>query len=290
MRIINFGSLNIDFVYKVDSFVKPGETISSISMEKFAGGKGLNQSIAISRAGGNVVHAGFFGSEGVFLRDMLKGSGVDISLLTVANVTNGHAIIQVDNRGENSIVLFAGTNGMIDEKYIDEVLKNATSEELVIFQNETSSIDYAMQKCKQKGCKIAFNPAPMNKKVLSYPLELVDIFIVNFTEGQLLSGENESQEILDALAKKFPDAKIILTLGSDGSWFSHRDERFHINAFKVKNVVDTTAAGDTFIGYYLSNMNRMGDKGALEIASKAASVSIGRMGAAVSIPKIADLV
>ena len=289
MRIINFGSLNIDYVYAVDHFVQPGETILSNNMQIFPGGKGLNQSIAISRAGGNVTHAGMYSQEGNFLYDMLNIEGVDISVLKKVNASNGHAIIQVDKYGENSIILFSGTNGMIDENYINEVLKNIQGDEMFLFQNETSLIAYAMKKIKEHGCKIVFNPAPMNDKVKEYPLEYVDVFIVNKTEGMGLSGESESDEILKSLNSKYPNAKIILTLGENGSWYSFEDEKFHVSAYKVDYVVDTTAAGDTFIGYYIANIsNGVSDKQALELASRAAAICVTKNGAAVSIPCLTD--
>ena len=290
MKIINFGSLNIDYVYSAENIVKKGETIASYSLEQFPGGKGLNQSIAIARAGGRATHAGMYSHEGQFLHDILLSSGVDVSKLKKMNAANGHAIIQVDSVGENSIVLFAGTNDMIDEEYIDTVLSGVTGDEIILFQNETSGIAIAMKKAKELGCKIAINPAPMNKKVMDYPLDLVDIFVVNLTEGQRLSSQIKPSKILDALCEKYPKAKVILTLGSKGSWYSKGEEKFFIKANKVRNVVDTTAAGDTFIGYYLANISTgMSDHKALLIATQAAAICITRKGAAVSIPHSDEL-
>ena len=290
MKIVNFGSLNVDYVYSVEHIVKQGETISSVNMEQFPGGKGLNQSIAIARAGGNVAHAGMYGNEGHFLHDIMLNSGVDITSLKKVSAANGHAIIQVDSNGENSIVLFAGTNDLIDESYIDTVFKDLTGDEIILFQNETSGIGMAMKKAKEIGCSIAFNPAPMNDKVLDYPLDMIDLFVVNLTEGQVLSSKKEPTDILDVLAEKFSKAKVILTLGAQGSWFSSGDERFYIKANKVDNVVDTTAAGDTFIGYYLANISKgISDHKAILLATKAAAICITTKGAAVSIPKSCDL-
>lgn len=285
MKIINFGSLNIDYVYSVDHFVKPGETISSDNMEIYPGGKGLNQSIAIARAGGSVIHSGVFSDDGVFLYNMLKNNNVDVSTLKKVKSSNGHAIIQVAKNGENSIILFTGTNGMIDESYIDKVIEKTVGNEIVLFQNETSSIGYAMKRAKDRGCMIAFNPAPMNSKVHTYPLELVDILIVNRSEGMLLSGKEETSEILSSLNSKYPDAKIILTLGKNGAWYSYKNVRFYIPIYPEDSLVDTTAAGDTFIGYYLAGIsNGIIDEEALYFATKAAAVCVSRKGASVSIP------
>lgn len=285
MEVLNFGSLNIDYVYSVDHFVSPGETLSADNMQIYPGGKGLNQSIAIARAGGNVIHAGIYGRGGVFLRNILQDNDINTSNLNKLDVPNGHAIIQVDKYGENSILLYGGTNEMIDEGFIDNILDNAVGDEIVLFQNEISSIAYAMKKAKELGCKIAFNPAPMNKKVLEYPLSLVDILVVNQTEGEALSGQKQPNAILERLKHAYPQTKIILTLGADGSWFTYNETTFHIPSYKVERVVDTTAAGDTFIGYYLANIsNGIDDIQALKYASKAAAICVTREGAAVSIP------
>ena len=197
----------------------------------------------------------------------------------------------MDKNGENSIVLFAGTNGMIDEEYVDSVAESADGDEYILFQNEISSIGYAMKKMKEKGCKIIFNPAPMNAKVFDYPLDLVDIFVVNQVEGQMLSDKQEDKEILNTLNEKYPNAKIILTLGADGSWFSYNGKKIRIDAARAERVADTTAAGDTFIGYYLAGLCKgMDDVISLEIAAKASAICVGRNGAAVSIPKLSEVI
>lgn len=110
-RILNFGSLNVDHVYRVKTFVRPGETISALDYRVFPGGKGLNQSIALGRAGARCIHAGVLGQDGLFLRTLLEQEGVDCSLLRVkADMASGHAVIQVSEAGENCIVLYGGTN------------------------------------------------------------------------------------------------------------------------------------------------------------------------------------
>lgn len=286
MKVINFGSLNIDYVYKLNHIVKPGETISSMKMRKHAGGKGLNQSLAIARAGGEVVHAGFYGIGGEFLFEILKKDGVDVSYLEKKDELNGHAIIQVEKTGENAIVLYEGTNGKINKKYIDKVLDNVVGNEYILFQNEISEISYAMREAKKKGCSIVLNPAPMNQKVFEYPMELVDILIVNKTEGQMLAGKEKEEQILDYFVLKYPKTKVILTLGDKGAWFMKGIKRFHVKAKKIKRIIDTTAAGDTFIGYYLTFLGKgYNDKQALEIAAKASSICIGIEGASSSIPR-----
>ena len=289
--IINFGSLNIDYVYGVDHFVQPGETLSSSSLGIFSGGKGLNQSIAIARAGGSVMHCGRYGNEGGFLCELLKENGVDVSKLEKVDAANGHAIIQVEAAGENSILLYGGTNQMIDEKYVDSVMCSIEGGCTVLFQNETSSIAYAMQAAKSKGMKVAINPAPLNDKVFTYPMHMADILFVNQNEGQRLTGEKETEAVIYKLKEEFAKAKVILTLGANGAWFISEKETFFVPSMRVEKVVDTTAAGDTFVGYYLALIDKgVSDKMAMETATKAAAKCISVMGAASSIPKLEEIV
>ena len=288
--IVNFGSLNIDYVYAVDHLVKPGETLSSSKMQIYPGGKGLNQSIAIARAGGQIMHAGIYGRGGEFLFEILKDSGVDISQLTRLNQENGHAIIQVDADAENAILLHGGTNEMVDEAYVDAIMSRVDDSAIVLMQNETTSVGYMMKQAKAKGCTVAFNPAPMNAKALDYPLEYVDVLILNETEGEGLSGEHNTEDILNKLQSQYPKMKIILTLGSQGAWLARGGKKAFVPACKAHNVVDTTAAGDTFIGYYLACLDEgQGDIEAMMMAAKAAAITVTKAGAAVSIPRLADV-
>ena len=291
MKIINFGSLNIDYVYSVDHLFLPGETLASQDMQIFPGGKGLNQSIAIARGGGKVVHAGIYSEEGTFLYEILKKNNVDVSKIKMVNATNGHAIIEVNKQGENAIILFGGTNKLVGKSFVDSVFDNIESDSIILIQNEISSIGYIMEKAYEAKCKIVFNPAPMNISVFDYPLDLVDTFIVNLTEGQMMSGEKEPDQILNILGSKYPNAKIILTLGVSGSCYVYKNENFFIKASKVDKVVDTTAAGDTFIGYYLAGITD-GDSviKSLENASMAAAKCVESKGASVSIPFAFEIV
>ncbi|MEG0377166.1 MAG: ribokinase [Eubacterium sp.] len=285
--IINFGSLNIDYVYSMKKIVKPGETLSSKNLNVFPGGKGLNQSVALARAGACVKHAGFVEmGDASFLMDILEESGVDISLMKSVTETNGHAIIQVEESGENCILLYGGTNRLIDEHYVKNVSQYVKPGDLILFQNETSAIAEMMYCAKEKGARIALNPSPMDEDCLALPLELVDIFILNEIEGERLTGEQKPDNIMNGMRKRFAGAKIVLTLGSEGSMFSDKEYGFTYSAEKCDEIVDTTAAGDTFTGYYLAGIEAgLDDKAAIARATKAAAICITRMGAAPSIPQ-----
>ncbi len=284
MRILNFGSLNIDYVYRVDEFVKPGETKAAHSLSTFAGGKGLNQSLAMARAGLKVVHAGKIGAEGGFLVKTLQSGGVDTSRIETAKVATGHAIIQVDNRGRNCILLFGGANQDIDEAYIERALAGFGPGEMLVLQNEISSMPSIIAKAKTRGMTVAFNPSPYSNLVPSYPLELVDIFIMNEIEAADLSGEADPEKAAHLLMRSFPQAQIVITLGEAGSMCAHKGEIVRQKAYKVQ-AVDTTAAGDTFSGYFLAGLvEGMDIAQALDLAARAASICVTRKGAADSVP------
>lgn len=284
MKIYNLGSLNIDYVYSVDHFVMAGETLSSAAMQTFPGGKGLNQSIALARAGAQVIHGGAAGGDGAFLLGIMRESGVDVSRIKRTDTPTGHAIIQVDKAGQNCILLFAGANHEIDREYIESFLSDAESGDILLLQNEISALDVIFEVAHGKGVDIAFNPSPFSDSLLDLPLEYVKYWFCNEIEGASLFGEGTPSEIAEAFIKKYPDANLILTLGGEGSVFKNKDEYVEHPIYPVK-VVDTTAAGDTFTGYFIASVAEGKAPGAaLDISSVASSVTVSRMGAAVSIP------
>lgn len=284
MKIYNIGSLNIDYVYKVESFVRPGETISSTDYSVFPGGKGLNQSVALAKAGVKVIHGGILGDGGKILTDTLYEAGADISRIKKADGPSGHAIIQVEKSGQNCIILHGGTNQKFDKEYIDELLYDANAGDIVLLQNEINALDIIFEIANKKKLQIAFNPSPFNDRVKQLPLELVKWWLVNEIEGQEITGEKDPEKIADAVLKRFPDSNLILTLGKDGALFASSKKRFYQPIFDVK-VVDTTAAGDTFTGFLFAGIIKgKTEEEALLLASKASAIAVSRNGAAVSIP------
>ncbi len=283
-QILNFGSLNIDHVYCVDAFVQPGETKSSLSMEDHCGGKGLNQSIAAARAGAQVKHAGVIGRDGGALLEKLTGCGVDCSLAKRSDGVSGHAIIQVDAEGQNCILLYGGTNQALTEAYIEEALGAFGTRGLVLVQNETNLVGSIIRRARQKGLMVALNAAPMNDKVFSYPIELLDWLVVNEVEGAAIAKCEREDEILPALQRRCPRTNVLLTLGGRGSVCLKDGAVTRFGAYHVK-AVDTTAAGDTFSGYFLNEILDGADApDALALATAAAALCVQTMGAADSVP------
>ncbi|MBU5256786.1 ribokinase [Tissierella praeacuta] len=291
MKILNFGSLNLDYVYSVDRFVRPGETKSSKSMQIFSGGKGLNQSIALARSGVEVYHAGAVGkSDGGKLIDILKTNNVNIDYIKqYDDVSTGHAIIQVDEDGQNCILLYGGANQMITKDHVDRVLESFTKGDFLILQNEINMLKYIVDEGHKKGLQIVLNPSPMDEKIFSLNLECVDYFMLNEVEAVDICGGEIKGDILDALRTKYPSAKIILTLGEKGVRFKDGDTVLEHGIFKVP-VIDTTAAGDTFTGYFIGSLAKGYDiREALRLSSIASAIAVSRKGAESSIPYMEEV-
>lgn len=287
MKVLNFGSLNIDYVYSVDHIVKRGETISSNTLNVFCGGKGLNQSIALSKAGAEVYHAGVIGEDGAFLEEILRASGVHTRFVQMkADTRTGNAIIQKDRNGDNCILLYGGSNRAVTPGMADEVLDHFEAGDMLVLQNEISELSYLMERAHKRGMVIALNPSPMDEELLKAPLQYVKYFILNEIEAKALTnGEEEDNAMLEAMLKKFPNAEIILTLGERGSVYAKGDVRVKQGIYKVP-VTDTTAAGDTFTGYYLASVIQgLSVEKALNMAAKASAIAVSRKGAAPSIPQ-----
>ena len=295
MKILSFGSLNIDYVYSVPHFVKKGETLSAKELNVYTGGKGLNQSIALARAGVETYQAGAIRTDGIFMLEQLKEAGVKTDLVKILDdVRTGNAIIQNDDEGDNCIVLFGGANQAITKEQVDEVFKDFTNEDYLLIQNEINELSYIVEKAKEEGMKIILNPSPMNEKIMKLPLDQIDYFILNEIEAMQILEMDKPEEIdgkyiASLLHERFKDATIVLTLGSEGSVCISDDEYVEQSIYKVK-AIDTTAAGDTYTGYFIAGiLNGKTIKESMDIASKASAIAVTRQGAAPSIPVLEEV-
>ena len=289
MKILNFGSCNIDFVYNLDHIVAIGETETSNSMQVFPGGKGLNQSVALAKAGMEVYHAGCIGTDGEMLTDVLESNGVDISNIKKVDEKTGHAIIQVSSKGDNSIFLYPGSNAKITEEFVDEVLDKFQKGDMLLLQNEINKIDYIIEKAYKKGMYIIFNPSPYNDEIKNLDFNMLSYIILNEVEMSELTQCDNPKDGLKYFSKNYPKLKIVLTLGSEGCMYSDTEKIVFQPSFKV-NAVDTTAAGDTFTGYFFAQI-AMGNtvEKSLKIASVASAIAVSRKGASVSIPMLNEV-
>lgn len=284
MKVLNFGSLNLDYVYQVNSILIPGETQASTDRKIFCGGKGLNQSIALAKAGVPVYHAGMIGDDGEILLETCRDNHVNTEFIRQISGPCGHTVIQVDQNGQNCILLYGGANQSITKEFADEVLSHFEKGDMLLLQNEINELDYIIEKASEKEMQIILNPSPYNNKLDKCNLNKVTMFLVNEIEGGQITGENNPDEILKKFSQMYPQASVVLTLGGDGAVYQDKTGVYRQGIFPVK-AVDTTAAGDTFTGYFLASvLERMSPQEGLRMAAKASSIAVSRPGAAASVP------
>lgn len=284
MKILNFGSLNIDYVYQVDHMVRAGETLSSADMEPFLGGKGFNQSVALAKAGVSVYHAGMIGEDGEIFRDVCRQYGIHTDYIKTGKGKNGHAIIQIDQTAQNCILLYGGSNQQITREYADEVLSHFDKGDYILLQNEISELGYIIDKAYEIGMKIILNPSPFDVHIEKCELRKVFCFLLNEVEGNQMTGETEPELIAEKILLRYPEAKVVLTLGKNGSAYFDKENSFTQEIYAVK-AVDTTAAGDTFTGYFIMGLLTglsIGDN--LKMCAVASGITVSRKGASTSIP------
>ena len=286
MKILVFGSLNIDLTFSLDHIVRPGETISSTALNRGAGGKGANQAAALAKAGADVYMAGKIGADGGFLTELLQSYGVDTGCVARYEGATGQAIIQLEKSGQNSIVLFAGGNGAISSSEIAATLDRFGSGDCVLLQNEIVRTGEIMERAKARGMKLYLNPSPFDGNIAELPLDAVDCFFVNEIEGAALAESDSAcpPELIGRLVRRFPRAEIILTAGKDGAYYGCGDFRAKGEVVDLP-VVDTVGAGDTFTGFFIAARGRgCPVEASLDIACKAASIAVSRKGAMEAMP------
>ncbi|MCH4032418.1 MAG: ribokinase [Lachnospiraceae bacterium] len=284
MKICNFGSLNIDYVYQVDHIVRPGETISARARARYAGGKGLNQSIAIARAGAEVWHAGKIGKDGAFLRELCESAGVHTDYLLSTAEETGHTVIQVDAAGQNCILVYGGANREITKEDADRVLDHFGPGDLLLLQNEISSLAYIVECANKRRIQVALNPSPYDEQIREIDLSMISLLFVNEVEGRQITGEEDPNRILESIDEHYPNLRVVLTLGDKGSWYLQDGKKVHQNRYRV-TAMDTTGAGDTYTGYFIAGLAEgLPIPEVMKLASKAAAISVTRAGAVPSIP------
>ena len=290
MKVLNFGSLNLDYVYQVESILIPGETQASKSRQIFCGGKGLNQSIALAKAGIPVYHAGLIGEGGEPLLEVCKENGVNTEFIRQIPGPCRHTVIQVDENGQNCILLFGGSNRSMTKEFVDTVLDSFEEGDIILLQNEINELDYIIDRAYEKKMMIILNPSPFDSALEKCDLSKISLFLMNEIEGFQITGEKEPDRILAKVKELYPKAKVVLTLGGDGSVYQDETGIYRQGIFKVK-AVDTTAAGDTFTGYFISSIiDGMPVQDGLKLAAKASAIAVSRPGATASIPVRSEVV
>lgn len=289
MKVLNYGSLNYDFVYQVDHITEAGETQASDKRETFCGGKGLNQSIALAKAGVKVFQGGTVGGDGQILLDTLDKYGVDTAFVRMVDGESGHAVIQVDRNAQNGILLFGGANVRQSKEAMDQALDEFGQGDFLLIQNEINLLDYLIDSAFDRGLRIVCNPSPFNKALDSCDFSKIAIFMLNEIEGFQMTGKRKPDEILDVMAKQFPKAEIVMTLGEEGAVYQKGSIRIRQDCVPAE-VIDTTAAGDTFTGYFIAGIiDGLNPSDNLKRCAKASAIAVSRKGAAPSIPKAEEV-
>jgi len=288
-KLINLGSLCIDNVYSVTTIATVGETVASQNHAVFPGGKGLNQSLAASKAGVDVHHIGCVGEDGIWLKELLADAGVNVSDVRQVEIRSGHAVIQVDSAGQNSIVISGGANRSIQPLDRDVALTLSQPGDWLLLQNEINDIEALLQEASDRDVNIAFNVAPVDGREKNYSLDAVELLIVNEVEAAALAQETDLEIALDALCGRYPTTHVVLTLGRDGLLHGIGGHREKLAAYRVE-AVDETAAGDAFVGYLMAGLLSGEDYlKALQLGSAAGALAVTQRGAASSIPEYADV-
>lgn len=280
MTIFNLGSINADHIYGVPHLPRPGETLSASSFETGLGGKGINQSVAAASAGANVVHIGAVGPDGGWAIDQINGHGIDTQFISRIETPTGHAIVNVDQDGENAIVLFSGANNRQNIEQVEAALKGAVRGDILLLQNETTLQAEAAKIAHDRGLVVIYSAAPFSVESVKKVLDHVTILVMNKVESEQLCAGLET-DLVDLSV-----SQIIVTKGADGADWLCPDtgEATHAASFPV-TAVDTTAAGDTFAGYFAAGLDQgLSVQAAMTLGSAAAAIKVTRKGTADAIP------
>ncbi len=283
-KLVNLGSLCIDNVYSVPNITAPGETVASLEYAVYAGGKGLNQSLAAAKAGGRVVHVGCVGADGRWLKEQLSESGVDVGAVRETDTPSGHAVIQVNPSGENAIVISGGANRTLSDTDIDVAFELCDADDWLLLQNEINKMEEILERSSDAVPKLALNLAPVDDRIHGYDLSAVDLLVVNEVEAQALSGEPSVEDAFETLRARYPACDVVVTQGRAGLRYGRGDDSLALGAFAVE-AVDETGAGDAFVGYLMAGLlEGRSTREALIAGSAAGALATTRAGAASSIP------
>ncbi len=285
MTVYNLGSINADLFYRVPHLIAPGETLASSEHQRGLGGKGANMSVAVARAAAHVVHIGAIGPDGRWAVDRLMEYGVDTRHITQVAEATGHAVIMVDDVGENAILLYPGANRAVTETHIEAGLEGATEADTFVFQNETSAISTGAMLASAKGMRVVYATAPFDAGSVQAVMPLLDILVMNAIEADQLVSE------LAVEIENLPVRDVVITLGSDGCRWINTDKGTD-QTFPAIPVtpVDTTGAGDTFTGFLVAGLDRgLPMEQAIQLGQQAAAIMVTRHGTADVIPDLKDV-
>jgi ribokinase len=285
MAVFNLGSINADLFYQVPHLLAPGETLASTQHSRGLGGKGANMSVAIARSAARAVHIGAVGADGRWAVERLLEYGVDTRNIVELDVPTGHAVIMVDDQGENAILLFPGANRALTETHIASALMAATEADTFVFQNETSAQIESATLASAKGMRVVYAAAPFDAQAVEAVLPMLDILVMNAVEAQQLT------DALGMTLAALPVRDVIVTLGGEGCRWINTDAGTD-QMFPAIPVtpVDTTGAGDTFTGFLVAGLDRgLPMEQAISLGQQAGAIMVTRHGTADLIPDLKDI-
>lgn len=292
-KVIVLGSLNVDTILQIPRLPQPGETLAMSDKRNAGGGKGANQAISAARSGAKTSFIGKIGDDenGKMMLSFLKDAGINTDQVTISGKGTGQAFILLQESGENSIIIFGGANQEIKEKDIQNASETIKNSDFIVTQFETpfDQATNAFRIAKEAGVVTVLNPAPAHKNVDPELLKNVDLITPNETEAEILTEIKVVDEITAHEAasrlQELGAKNVIITLGGKGAFYKTATKEKLVKAFKV-DAIDTTAAGDTFLGALVSRLKK--DFSNLEesivYASKASSLAVQKVGAIPSIP------
>ncbi|MCE2882508.1 MAG: ribokinase [Planctomycetaceae bacterium] len=284
------GSMMIDRVVRVAAIPRPGETVAARSSATFAGGKGANQAAAAAKCGARVRMLGRTGSDGKYIRDALREAGVDVRHVSTDDLNSGAASVMVAADGENAIVIAPESNTRIVPAAIERFLDKAREGDVVLFQNECSSLEDGMALAAARGLRVWLNAAPADASLATLRYERLSGLIVNETEAEALTGEREPMRALRVLAERMPRGTVVLTLGAQGAVVAS-EGRVHAHRGFVVDAVDTVGCGDAFVGAFLAaNCAGEGVEVALARGNAAGALTAMQAGAMRALPDSEELV
>lgn len=276
--ILNLGSINVDHVHRVPHFPVPGETLSDTGYAVGLGGKGANMSIAAARAGARVRHVGAVGADGLWTVARLAEAGVDTAGIATVEAATGHAVIYVDPTGENQIVIHGGANQALTPRMVRTALAQAGPGDWLLAQAETNLVAEAAATARARGLTVAYAAAPFDATTAAGMLPLSDLVAVNEGEAEALSAHT------GRAPAHWGVPRLLITLGARGARWIEGGEALDVPSFPV-TPVDTTGAGDCFLGYALAGLDGgLSPAAALRRAAAAAALQVTRPGAAEAIP------
>lgn len=284
MKLFNLGSINIDKVYNLPHLVTAGETIATTDYKLGLGGKGANQSIAAAAGGAEVIHIGAINRADLVWREKIASRGVLIDKIELRDEPTGHAVVMVDQQsGENQIVIFGGTNLLISHDMIDSALDDAKPGDWALTQNETNAVSYFFERASSLDLKLCYSAAPFEAERVKKLLPLTDLLVVNEGEAAALAAE------LGTAPCDWNIPHLVITLGSKGAKYLGLEGEWETPAPKV-DAIDTTGAGDTFLGFMLAALcQNKSMRDAMDLAIAAASLQVTRAGAADAIPNFNEV-